>query len=102
MTSIESPSATAYSFQSTGVNPKADAIAGTSSTTVTSSSAAIIAPQSSPFCPFSVNTLRLWERILKLWKISHMFMVRKAMVIPSSEIPCGHSKCPTSMQCPII
>ena len=43
-----------------------------------------------------------WERMLKLWSISHMFIVRKAIVIPSSEMPCGHAKWPTSMQWPII
>ena len=48
------------------------------------------------------NTLLRWERILKLWKISHMLMVRNAMVMPSSDTPLGISKYPTSMQCPMM
>ena len=40
--------------------------------------------------------------MLRLWNISHMFIVMKAMVIPSGERPFGISKYPTSIECPII
>ena len=65
---------------------------GTSSTSVTIARAPIMAAQSTLFCDVSRNTLPRTERMLKLWKISHMFMVRKAMVMPSGETPFGISK----------
>ena len=34
--------------------------------------------------------LRRWKRILKLWNISHMLMVKKAMVMPWGETPEAH------------
>ena len=46
--------------------------------------------------------LRRWKRILKLWNISHMLMVKKAMVMPWGETPEGISKYPTSTQWPMI
>ena len=85
-------SAMPYSVQLTGVKPKALAMGGTSSTTVVSTREPSMAAQRTLLWPRRVNTLRRWERILKLWKISHMLMVRKAMVIPSSDTPLGISK----------
>ena len=94
--------ATPYSVQLTGVKPKALAMTGTSSTSVVRASEPTIAPHSTLLWLGSENTLLRWERILKLWKISHILMVRKAMVIPSSDTPLGISKYPTSMQWPMI
>ena len=65
---------------------------GTSSTSVVRASEPTIAPHSTLLWLGSENTLLRWERILKLWKISHILMVRKAMVIPSSDTPLGISK----------
>ena len=48
-----------------------------------------------------LKTLPRWERILKEWKISHILMVRKAMVMPSGDTPVGISNRPTSKQWPI-
>ena len=84
------------------VKPKASAMTGTSSTMVVSASAPTIAAQSTLLCPGRVKTLRRCERMLKLWNISHMFIVRNAIVMPWGETPCGISKYPTSMQWPMI
>ena len=63
----------------------------TSSTTGITSTPSIAA-QRTRLWPRRVNTLRRWDRMLKLWKISHMLMVKKAMVMPSGETPRGISK----------
>ena len=65
---------------------------GTSSTTVVRTREPSIAAQRTRLWPRRVNTLRRWDRMLKLWKISHMLMVKKAMVMPSGETPRGISK----------
>ena len=92
ITKIANPIATPYSVQLTGVNPKALATTGTSSTTVVSTSEPSIAPHSTLLWVGSENTLLRWERILKLWNISHILMVKNAMVMPSSDTPLGISK----------
>ena len=51
-----------------------------------------MAPHSTLLWVCSVKMLPRWLRMLKLWKISHMLMVRKAMVMPSGETPLGISK----------
>ena len=51
-----------------------------------------MAPHSTLLWVCRVKTLLRWLRMLKLWKISHMLMVRKAMVMPSSLTPWGISK----------
>ncbi len=99
---MASASAMPYSVQLTGVKPKALASTGISSTAVVSISEPSIAPHSTLLWLGRENTLLRWERILKLWKISHILMVRKAMVMPSSEMPLGISKYPTSMQWPMM
>ena len=47
----------------------------------------------------SLKTLPRWLRRLKLWKISAMFMVRKAMVMPSALWVISHT--PDSMKWPM-
>ena len=42
------------------------------------------APQRYLFWHLIENTLCRWERMLKLWKISAMLMVRNAIVTPSA------------------
>ena len=69
---------------------------------VVSARLAAAAPTSVQLGVRSVKMLARCARILKLWKISHILMVRKAMVMPSSETPLGISKYPTSMQWPMM
>ena len=92
ITSTARARAMPYSAQPTGVKPKAAAMGGTSSTTVVRTREPSIAAQRTRLWPRRVNTLRRWDRMLKLWKISHMLMVKKAMVMPSGETPRGISK----------
>ena len=102
ITSTARARAMPYSVQLTGVKPKALAMGTTSSTTVVSTREPSMAAQRTLLWPRRVNTLRRWDRILKLWKISHMLMVKKAMVMPWGETPRGISKHPASMQWPMM
>ena len=72
-----------YSLSSTLVKSKALAMNGTSQTRVV----AIRLPRAAQlrvlFMLCSVKMLPRCERMLKLWKISAMLMVTKAMVVPS-------------------
>ena len=54
-------------------------------------SQSIIAPQRILLWLWREKTLLRWERMLKLWKISAMFMVRKAMVTPSALWVISHT-----------
>ena len=47
--------------------------------------------QSTAFCPFRLNTLLRWARMLKAWNISAMLSVRKAMVMPSGLFTASHT-----------
>ena len=51
-----------------------------------------MAPHSTGLWLCSVKTLLRWLRMLKLCTISHMLIVKKAIVMPSSLTPCGISK----------
>ena len=60
----------------------------------------IIAAHKTGFCPCRQNTELRCERRLKEWKISHMDIVRNAMVIPCSDTPEGSEKTPVSKKLP--
>ena len=78
------PIAIKYSVHSTEVNPNAPAKKGTSHTSVVKRRAAPAESQSTLFCFFTEKSEFLCERILKLWKISAMDIVKNAIVIPCS------------------
>ena len=54
-----------------------------------------IPPHKKRLCPCMWKMLCRWLRILKLWKISAMLMVRNAMVVPSGLLVI--SQTPASM-----
>ena len=68
-------------------------------TPVVSTRLSSMAPQRILLWLWSLNTLPRWERMLKLWKISAMLMVRKAMVMPSALWVISHT--PDSMKWPM-
>ena len=71
-------------MSSTLVKPKALARKGTSQTRVVATRLPRAAQLRVLLKPLSVSRLPRWERMLKLWKISAMLMVTKAMVVPSA------------------
>ena len=68
-------------------------------TTVVRSSAAMPEPHSHLFCLESVNMDCLLDLMLNEWKISHIDIVRNAIVIPSLLATMCH--CPVSMNSPM-
>ena len=56
-------------------------------------------PHRNLLCPGSVKMLAFWLRMLKLWHISVMLRVRKAMVIPSGLLAISHT--PASIKWPM-
>ena len=91
--------ATRYSGSSTEVKPNALASSGISQTAVVSTRLAIAAPFSSALVDFSEISEPRCERMLKLWKISAMLIVRNAIVMPSALSVISQS--PDSMKCPM-
>ena len=87
ITRIANAIAMPYSVRPMGVNPNAFARKGTSNSNVVRIKDPIIAAHRTLFWPFREKMDFLWERTLKEWKISHIDMVRNAMVMPWSEAP---------------
>lgn len=102
ITRIAKRSAIAYSVKPTGVKPNALARKGISSTAVVRTREPAMAIQRILLCEGRVKMDLRCERILNEWKISHMLIVRNAIVIPCSEIPWGIAKCPASKEFPMI
>ena len=95
------PRAIPYSVQPTGVKPKALAKNGISSKAVVRISEPIMAAHKTLFCPRRLKTDFLCERRLKEWNISHMDIVRNAIVIPCRDEPTGSEKTPLSKKWPM-
>ena len=72
---------------------------GTSHTTVVATREPTAAIIKALLKVFKAKILPLWERILKLWKISAIDIVKNAMVIPSALFVI--SQTPASIKCPM-
>ena len=94
-----SPSPIPYSFQVSVENSKILASAGISITAVVSARATIADPHSHLLAFDIAKIDPLLDLILNEWKISHIDIVRNAIVIPSLLATICH--CPVSKNSPV-